>query len=101
MEIHLLGALALRVLTDLIVLAVNASHVAVAKEDSPGSSSTRNGWLFAMMVADCTDYRKVTGVTESPLVFQAVDMTVPGTNIARCQPCFQRISPQAKLARTI
>ena len=100
-EIHLFRAMALRVLTNLIVLTVNACHVAIAKEDSSSSPGTRNGGLFAMMVADCTDYRQVTRVTKPVLVFQAVDITLPGTNITRFQACFQRLSSALKFARTI
>jgi len=67
-EIHLFGSLVFRVLADVIVLTVDASHVAIAKEDSSGSLDTRNSWLFAMMVANCRDYGQVSRMAKPKLI---------------------------------
>jgi len=50
-EIHLLGSSVTRSLAYLMILAVHTSHAAIAKEDSPGPSGTRNGGFLAMMIA--------------------------------------------------
>jgi hypothetical protein len=88
-------------LTDLVILAVATPHIAIAEEDSSRSSATRNGWLLAVMVADCRDYGQVSGVTKATLIFPAIDPTLPRANITRCQANFQRLSPALKLTGAI
>jgi len=54
--VHFPGFLFFPVLAYLVVLTVNASHVAIAEENRPRPSGPRNSWLLAMMSTDRRDY---------------------------------------------
>jgi pyridoxal biosynthesis lyase PdxS len=67
-KIHLLGSLVLWILADMIVLTVDASHVAIAKEDGSSSSGARNSWLLAVMVANCRDNGQVSRMAKPKFI---------------------------------
>ena len=56
MAVHLIGFLLFPVLAYLVVLTINASHIAIAKENRPRTSGPRNSWLLTLMSADRRDY---------------------------------------------
>lgn len=57
-----------RILAYLIVLTVEAAHVAVTEEDCTGTSGARNWRLFTVMLADRKYHWQVARAAESLLI---------------------------------
>jgi hypothetical protein len=54
--VHLIGFLLFPVLAYLVVLTINASHIAIAQENRPRPSGPGNSRLLTVMSADRRDY---------------------------------------------
>jgi hypothetical protein len=81
-EGHLFGLLLPPILAYLVVLAIDASHVAVAEEDRPRALAARDGGLLTMVSTNSRDYGQIAGMAKSALVIQTVDVAYPGTDVA-------------------
>ena len=60
--VHFLRFLFFPVLAYLVVLTINASHIAVAEEDRPRPSGPGNSRLLTVMGADRRDYGEMPGM---------------------------------------
>jgi len=74
--------LLLPILAYLVVLAINAPHIAVAKEHGPRPPGSGNSRLLAVMGADCGDYGQMSRMTIAQFILQPIDPTLPGADIA-------------------
>ena len=92
-NLYFVVSLCFRILAYLEILAENATQVTVAEENGPGTPGAgKDGFLSVM--GDCRrDSGKIGGITESSLSHQAVNSTIPGTDIAGRQPGFKRFNP--------
>ena len=75
MTVHLLTTQFPPVLANLVVLAINTAHSAVAKEDRARAFSTGDWWFLAVVSTDRCNNGQGTGATKPQLAFKSVDTT--------------------------
>ena len=86
MAIYFISALATPALTDLIILAVDTPHIAVAEEYCPRPTTSRNNRLLATVSTNTGDDRQTSRMAKPTLPLQTVDATFTRTNITPGQP---------------
>jgi hypothetical protein len=70
------------IITDLVILAEDALHVAVTEEDVTNAAGTREDRLLAMMGADGGDGDAVVAVAETQLRGSSISITLPRATVA-------------------
>ena len=87
--VHLVQALFLVILAYLVILAINAAQVAIAKKNGARTPPPREGWLLPVMGTERSYYRQSAGMAEATLAFQPINTTFSGADVAGTQPRFK------------
>jgi hypothetical protein len=89
------------VLTYLIILTIDTSHIAVAEEDGPRPPGPGKGRLLAVMSARRRNYGQTPGMTIAQFILQSVDAALARADIARGQPGLKRLRTALQFTGTV
>ena len=89
------------VLAYLVVLAINAAHIAVAEEDGPRPPAAGNNRFFTVVGAYRGDDGQTTGMTKAGLVIKSVDTAQVRADITGTESGFQFFGAARQLSRPV
>jgi hypothetical protein len=82
MSLNLMALLGFIVLAYLVILAIDTSHIAVAKEHCPRPATAGKSRFLTMVSTDRRDNGLASRVTKPPFPLQTIDPAFPRTYIA-------------------